>query len=111
MIKDINIRFNLDKPEQKKAWDYMQNMNRAVEKSYSKVIIKSIIRYFEGEKTEEGTEVSEAFWERLRVELKNLMQEHSIMSASEAMPELAEKEEKLLPEISDDVMNTLEDLF
>ena len=111
MIKDINIRFNLDKPEQKKAWDYMQNMNRAVEKSYSKVIIKSIIRYFEGEKTEEWTEVSEAFWERLRVELKNLMQEHSIMSASEAMPELAEKEEKLLPEISDDVMDALDDLF
>ena len=111
MIKDINIRFNLDKPEHKKAWDYMQNMNRAVEKSYSKVIIKSIIRYFEGEKTEEGTEVSEAFWERLRVELKNLMQEHSIMSASEAMPELAEKEEKLLPEISDDVMDALDDLF
>ena len=89
----------------------MQNMNRAVEKSYSKVIIKSIIRYFEGEKTEEGTEVSEVFWERLRVELKNLMQEHSIMSASEAMPELAEKEEKLLPEISDDVMDVLDDLF
>lgn len=111
MIKDINIRFNLDKSEHKKAWDYMQNMNRAVEKSYSKVIIKSIIRYFEGEKTEEGTEVSEAFWERLRVELKNLMQEHSIMSASEAMPELAEKEEKLLPEISDDVMDVLDDLF
>ena len=111
MIKDINIRFNLDRTEQKKAWDYMQNMNRAVEKSYSKVIIKSIIRYFEGEKTEEGTEVSEAFWERLRVELKNLMQEHSIMSASEAMPELAEKEEKLLPEISDDVMDALDDLF
>lgn len=108
MIKDINIRFNLDKPEHKKAWDYMQNMNRAVEKSYSKVIIKSIIRYFEGKKTEEGTEVSEAFWERLRVELKNLMQEHSIMFASEAMPELAEK---LLPEISDDVMDVLDDLF
>ena len=49
--------------------------------------------------------------ERLRVELKNLMQEHSIMSASEAMPELAEKEEKLLPEISDDVMDVLDDLF
>lgn len=111
MIKDINIRFNLDKPEHKKAWDYMQNMNRAVEKSYSKVIIKSIIRYFEGEKAEEGTEVSEAFWERFRMELRNLTQEHSIMSALEAMPELAEKEEKLLPEISDDVMDALDELF
>lgn len=111
MIKDINIRFNLDKPEHKKAWDYMQNMNRAVEKSYSKVIIKSVIRYFEEEKAKDGTEVSEAFWKRFRVELRNLMQEHSIMSDSEAMPELAEKEEKLLPEISDDVMDTLDDLF
>ena len=111
MIKDINIRFNLDKPEHKKASDSMQNMNQAVGKSYSKVIIKSITRYFEGKKAEEGTEVSEAFWERFRMELRNLTQEHSIMSALEAMPELAEKEEKLLPEISDDVMNALDELF
>ena len=29
MIKDINIRFNLDKEEHKKAWDYMQTMDRS----------------------------------------------------------------------------------
>lgn len=40
-----------------------------------------------------------------------MMYKESIMSASEAMPELAEKEEKLLPEISDDVMDVLDDLF
>lgn len=47
MIKDINIRFNLDKEEHKKAWDYVQKMDRSIEKSYSKAIIKSLIRYFE----------------------------------------------------------------
>ena len=41
MIKNINIRFNLDKEEHRKAWDYMQTMDRSMEKTYSKVIIIS----------------------------------------------------------------------
>lgn len=34
MIKNINIRFNLDKEEHRKAWDYMQTMDKSVEKTY-----------------------------------------------------------------------------
>lgn len=61
MIKDINIRFNLEKEEHKKAWNYMQAMDRSVEKSYSKVIIKSLIRYFENAETGIGMDIGEDY--------------------------------------------------
>ncbi len=66
MIKNINIRFNLDKEEHRKAWDYMQTMDRSVEKTYSKVIIKSLIRYFENADAENKAEISENYWERFQ---------------------------------------------
>ena len=110
MIKDINIRFNLEKEEHKKAWDYMQNMDRTIEKSYSKVIIKSLIRYFESIEVEKKVEMSEDYWERFRNELGIFLQGKSVLDSGE--PEkIAEKEENNLPEISDDVMDALDDLF
>ena len=110
MIKDINIRFNLKTEEHKKAWDYMQNMDRTIEKSYSKVIIKSLIRYFESIKVGKKVEMSEDYWERFRNELGILLQGKSVLDSGE--PEkIAEIEENNLPEISDDVMDALEDLF
>ena len=110
MIKDINIRFNLEKEEHKKAWDYMQNMDRTIEKSYSKVIIKSLIRYFESIEVEKKVEMSEDYWERFRNELGILLQGKSVLDSGEP-GKIAEKEENNLPEISDDVMDALEDLF
>ncbi|HBA70410.1 MAG TPA: hypothetical protein DCZ40_13805 [Lachnospiraceae bacterium] len=110
MIKDINIRFNLDKEEHKKAWDYMQTMDRSVEKSYSKVIIKSLIRYFEDTDAENKAEMSESYWERFRSEMGNLLQGQSALSAAE-IGKLAEKEDNHLPKIREDVLDALEDLF
>lgn len=110
MTKDINIRFNLDKEEHKKAWNYMQKMDRSVEKSYSKVIIKSLIRYFENADAENQTEMSENYWERFRNEMKNLLQ-GKITSPTVEMEKLAEKEDNHLPKISEDVLDALEDLF
>ena len=110
MIKDINIRFNLDKEEHKKAWDYMQTMDRSVEKSYSKVIIKSLIRYFENADAGNKVEMSENYWERFRSEMGNLLQGQIALPAME-MEKVAEKEENYLPEISEDVLDALEDLF
>ncbi|MBD5518771.1 MAG: hypothetical protein HDR07_09920 [Lachnospiraceae bacterium] len=110
MIKDINIRFNLDKEEHKKAWDYMQKMDRSVEKSYSKVIIKSLIRYFENADAENKAEMSENYWERFRSEMGNLLQGQSALPTTE-IGKLAEKEDNHLPKISEDVLDALEDLF
>ena len=110
MIKDINIRFNLDKEEHKKAWDYMQTMDRSVEKSYSKVIIKSLIRYFENTDAENKAEMSENYWERFRSEMGNLLQGQIALPTVE-IEKVAEKEENHLPKISEDVLDALEDLF
>ena len=110
MIKDINIRFNLDKEDHKKAWDYMQTMDRSVEKSYSKVIIKSLIRYFENADAENKAEMSENYWERFRSEMGNLLQGQSALPTAE-IEKLAEKEDNHLPKISEDVLDALEDLF
>ena len=42
-------------------------MDRSVEKTYSKVIIKSLIRYFENADAENKAEISENYWERFRI--------------------------------------------
>ena len=110
MIKDINIRFNLDKEEHKKAWDYMQKMDRSVEKSYSKVIIKSLIRYFENADAENKAEMSENYWERFRSEMGKLLQGQTALTSVE-MEKVAEKEDNYLPKISEDVLDALDDLF
>ena len=110
MIKDINIRFNLDKEEHRKAWDYMQTMDRSVEKSYSKVIIKSLIRYFENADAENKAEMSENYWERFRSEMGNLLQGQIALPTVE-IEKVAENEDNHLPKISEDVLDALEDLF
>lgn len=110
MIKNINIRFNLDKEEHRKAWNYMQTMDKSVEKTYSKVIIKSLIRYFENADAEKKAEISENYWERFRNEIENLLRGQTALPTVE-MEKLAEKEDNRLPKISEDVLDALEDLF
>ena len=36
-IRNTNLRFNLDKDQQRKAWEYLQTMDRQNFKSYSQV--------------------------------------------------------------------------
>lgn len=110
MIKNINIRFNLDKEEHRKAWDYMQTMDKSVEKTYSKVIIKSLIRYFENADAGNKAEISENYWERFRSEMGNLLRGQTALPTVK-MGKLAEKEDNHLPKISEDVLDALEDLF
>lgn len=110
MIKNINIRFNLDKKEHRKAWDYMQTMDRSVEKTYSKVIIKSLIRYFENADAGNKAEISENYWERFRSEMGNLLRGQTALPMAE-IEKLAEKEDNHLSKISEDVLDALEDLF
>ena len=40
------VRFNLGKPEHKKAWELLQTMDRYKYKSYSSVIIAALNEYF-----------------------------------------------------------------
>ena len=44
-----NIRFNLKNEADRKAWEYLQSMDRKKYKSYSKTVICALCEYFERE--------------------------------------------------------------
>ena len=46
-IRSTNLRFNLDKEIQNRAWQYLQSMDKQKFKSYSQVIAVSLVDYFE----------------------------------------------------------------
>ncbi len=46
-IRSTNLRFNLDKDLQRKAWQYLQTMDKSTFKSYSNAIALSVCDYFE----------------------------------------------------------------
>lgn len=46
-VKCTNLRFNLDKPVQRAAWECLQTMDKAKFKSYSQVIALAIVDYFD----------------------------------------------------------------
>ena len=58
MIKNVKIRFNLDKENDRKAYYYLQN----AEKSYSKAVISAICEYLG---VSERTATEDAFRERI----------------------------------------------
>lgn len=46
-IRSTNLRFNLDKDMQKRAWQYLQTMDKQHFKSYSNVIAVALVDYFD----------------------------------------------------------------
>lgn len=46
-LRSTNLRFNLDKETHRKAWDYLQSMDKQQFKSYSNVIAVSVVSFFE----------------------------------------------------------------
>lgn len=46
-IRSTNLRFNLDKDMQNRAWQYLQTMDKQHFKSYSNVIAIALVDYFD----------------------------------------------------------------
>lgn len=46
-IRSTNLRFNLEKDTQKRAWQYLKTMDKQHFKSYSNVIAVALVEYFE----------------------------------------------------------------
>lgn len=46
-IRSTNLRFNLEKDTQKRAWQYLQTMDKQQFKSYSNVIAVALVDYFD----------------------------------------------------------------
>ena len=45
-IKCTTLRFNLDKPLDRQAWNYLKNMNKEEFKSYSQAVAVALTEYF-----------------------------------------------------------------
>ena len=43
---NTNIRLSLNRPEDRQAWEYLQNMDRKKYKSYSRAVVAAINDYF-----------------------------------------------------------------
>ena len=46
---NTNIRLNLNRPEDRRAWEYLQTMDRKQYKSYSRAVVAAINDYFSRE--------------------------------------------------------------
>ena len=46
-IINTNIRFNLDNEDDRKAYEYLQSMDRKQYKSYTKAVVIAVIEHFE----------------------------------------------------------------
>ena len=51
------IRFNLNKPEHRKAWEYLQTMDRKEFKSYSNIFITALNEYIDRCKQDKSIEM------------------------------------------------------
>ena len=46
-VHSTNLRFNMEKETQRRAWEFLQEMDRRQFKSYSQVISVALVEYFE----------------------------------------------------------------
>lgn len=45
-IINTNIRLNLNRPEDRRAWEYLQHLDRKKYRSYSRVVVAAVNDYF-----------------------------------------------------------------
>lgn len=45
-IINTNIRLNLNRPEDRQAWEYLQRLDRQKHKSYSRAVVAAVNEYF-----------------------------------------------------------------
>lgn len=82
-IINTNIRFNLTKADDRRAWEYLQSMDRSKHKSYSRAVISAINEYFEWEQklTDnpflETQEKEDRFMQKILDTINQGLQKHS----------------------------------
>jgi uncharacterized protein with ATP-grasp and redox domains len=45
-IINTNIRLNLNRPDDRRAWEYLQSLDRKIYKSYSRAVVAAVNDYF-----------------------------------------------------------------
>lgn len=46
-VVSTNLRFNMAEPDEKKAWVYLQGLDREKYKSYTKAVVLALNEYFD----------------------------------------------------------------
>ena len=108
-----NIRFNLKNEADRKAWEYLQSMDRKKYKSYSKAVICALCEYFEREQKSandpylETREKEDAFLNRILQTIETGLCKNSSSASLGSLIELlqqpkkTEQEEKSESSVSD----------
>ena len=108
-----NIRFNLKNEADRKAWEYLQSMDRKKYKSYSKAVICALCEHFEREQKSandpylETREKEDAFLNRILQTIETGLCKNSSSASLGSLIELlqqpkkTEQEEKSESSVSD----------
>lgn len=101
-IKNMKIRFNLDKENDRKAYEYLQG----AEKSYSKAVISAICEYIG---LSERTATEDAFLERIIATIKEELAKTNPFGLLQLVqtPPVATPDEKENTETEEAVMDFL----
>ena len=93
-IINTNIRLNLCDEQDRKAWEYLQTMDRQKYKSYTKAVVAALNDYFEREYRNEEDPYLEtrkkedAFLERVETAIRNGVKESVPMAMAKNLFEL-----------------------
>lgn len=93
-IVSTNLRFNMAEPDEKKAWAYLQRLDREKYKSYTKAVVLAVNEYFdrqarlEADPYLETRQKEDAFLLRVLEAVKEGARETMPMAASEVLARL-----------------------
>ncbi|MDO5396895.1 MAG: hypothetical protein Q4G33_03105 [bacterium] len=110
-----NIRLNLDKEADRRAWEYLQNMDRKKYKSYSSAIVTAVNDYFDRQERIkqdhylETRDKEDAFLDRIITTIENGLKTSSTVNAIGGLLQLisANTEQQTEHKSADD--NSLDD--
>ena len=104
-VRTICIRFNLDRPEHKKAWDRLHHMDRKKEGSCSRAVIHALNAYFDREDDE--ITVSRSELKKILVEI----QKTSSVAESSQIPCSVSQEPVSPAGIDEATLDAIQDFF
>ena len=84
-IVNTNIRFNLSKEADRKAWEYLQTMDRKQYKSYTKAVVVALNDYFARQEKQkedsylETREKEDAFLKQIEEVIENEIRESATL--------------------------------
>ena len=99
-IRNTNLRFNLDKEQQRRAWEYLQTMDRQDFKSYSQVISLALVDYFD-RYIAQNMEKKDMIADRCEINRQIRVDNKMLRELKAKVAKLAEAVEKSIPIIAE----------